>query len=104
MGTERPRITTQTLRVLGAVTSSGTAELSGAEIAKKTNLRSGTLYPILFRLEQAGWFESRWEDGDPSELGRPRRRFYRLTALGEREARAAYREVTDMIGGLACAN
>jgi PadR family transcriptional regulator len=104
MGMARPRITTQTLRVLGAFTSSGTAELSGAEIAKKTNLRSGTLYPILFRLERTGWFESQWEDGDPSELGRPRRRFYRLTALGEREARAAYRELTDMIGGLTCAN
>jgi PadR family transcriptional regulator, regulatory protein PadR len=104
MGTAKPRITTQTLRVLGAFTSSGIAELSGVEIAKKTNLRSGTLYPILFRLEQTGWFESKWEDADPSELGRPRRRFYRLTAVGEREAHAAYREVTAMIGGLTCAN
>ena len=42
-------------------------------------------YPILFRLERAGWLESRWEDGDPKALGRPRRRLYQVTALGARK-------------------
>jgi DNA-binding PadR family transcriptional regulator len=93
-------MTTQTLRVLGAFTASQPREISGAEIAKGTNLQSGTLYPILFRLEEAKWLESRWEEGDPRELGRPRRRLYELTALGEQSARAAFREVTNMIGGL----
>lgn len=104
MGGIKPRITTQTLRVLGTFTSNPSDELSGAEIAKKTNLYTGTLYPILFRLEQSQWLQSRWEDGDPRELGRPRRRFYRITALGRREALAAYREVSAMIGGLVCEN
>jgi PadR family transcriptional regulator, regulatory protein PadR len=104
MGERKPRITTQTLRVLGAFTLAPTEGLSGAAIAKRTNLRSGTLYPILFRLEQTKWLESEWEAGDPSEMGRPRCRFYKITALGEKEARHAYQELTEMIGGLACQN
>lgn len=43
---------------------------------------SGTIHPILARLEQAGWLESRWEEIDPSEKGRPRRRYYRFTSDG----------------------
>jgi DNA-binding PadR family transcriptional regulator len=91
-------MTTQTLRVLGAFTTSQPEELSGAEIAKKTGLQSGTLYPILARLEEAEWLESKWEDGDPRELGRPRRRLYTMTGFGAKSARAAYREVSEMIG------
>lgn len=94
-------MTTQTLRVLGAFTAAQPDELSGAEITKRTGLRSGTLYPILARLEQAEWLESKWEEGDPHELGRPRRRFYQLTGFGVKGARAAYRELSEVIGGLA---
>ncbi|MGH8217115.1 MAG: helix-turn-helix transcriptional regulator, partial [Steroidobacteraceae bacterium] len=42
----------------------------------------GTLYPILLRLESAGWFASRWENIDPARAGRPRRRLYRFTSTG----------------------
>ena len=62
--------------------ASPATELSGAEIAKHAKLASGTLYPILMRLEEAGWLKSRWEAGDPTLLGRPRRRLYRITAKG----------------------
>jgi DNA-binding PadR family transcriptional regulator len=94
-------MTTETLQVLGVFTASQSDELSGAAITRKTGLKSGTIYPILARLEQAKWLESRWEAGDPSELGRPRRRLYLLTGLGAKSARAAYREVVEMIGGQA---
>jgi len=100
MAKETPRITTQTLSILGAFTSSQPHKLSGAEIAKRSNLQSGTLYPILARLERAGWLESQWEIGDPCQLGRPRRRLYQLTGLGEKNALAAYKEISGMIGGL----
>ena len=70
----QPRITTQTIKVLAALMSRTEDGLSGAEIGRTTSLASGTLYPILFRLEEAGWVESRWETEDPHELGRPRRR------------------------------
>jgi PadR family transcriptional regulator, regulatory protein PadR len=53
----------------------------------------GTLYKALDRLERAGYLESRWEAPDyAAEAARPRRRFYRITAMGERaiaDARAA---------------
>jgi PadR family transcriptional regulator PadR len=76
-------------------------ELSGAEIGRATKLPSGTLYPILSRLEQAHWLESRWETDDPHALGRPRRRFYHLARLGAKNARATFRELEPAIGRLA---
>ena len=66
--------------------SSPRDELSGAEIGRFAKLASGTLYPILLRLEEAGWLASRWEVEDPRELRRPRRRFYRVTGVGARKA------------------
>jgi PadR family transcriptional regulator, regulatory protein PadR len=101
MRTDQPRLSTQTLRVLGALMSSPQDELSGAQIGRTTELATGTLYPILLRLERAGWLESRWEDGDPRTLGRPRRRFYRVTALGAKNATAAVQQVQAAFGRLA---
>lgn len=93
MGIGEPRITAQTLKVLATLMSQSQDEISGAEIARSTKLASGTLYPILLRLEEAGWVESRWESEDPHELGRPRRRFYQVTGIGVRKARSAFRDV-----------
>jgi PadR family transcriptional regulator PadR len=92
MGSE-PRITTQTLKVLTALMSRTQDDVSGADIGRSTKLASGTLYPILMRLEDAGWVESRWERDSPQELGRPRRRFYKITGVGMKKARLAFREV-----------
>jgi PadR family transcriptional regulator PadR len=83
--------------------SSPNVELSGAEIGQVTKIASGTLYPILARLEQAGWFESRWETERPQALGRPRRRLYRLTGLGATNARATFRDLQPSFGRLAWA-
>jgi PadR family transcriptional regulator, regulatory protein PadR len=76
------RISLQTLRVLEAFLENPVDELAGADVQKRTTLASGTLYPILLRLESAGWFVSRWEAVDPAHVGRPRRRLYRLTPSG----------------------
>jgi DNA-binding PadR family transcriptional regulator len=76
------RMSLQTLRVLEAFLENPADELSGADVQKRSGLASGTLYPILLRLESAGWFVSRWEAIDPVTAGRPRRRFYRLTPNG----------------------
>lgn len=78
----------------------GTEELAGSDIARITGLASGTLYPILMRLEDAGWLKSRWETEEPTALGRPRRRLYKVTGIGARQAKAAFHEVST-IGGLA---
>lgn len=93
----------QTLKVLGILLTNPSDELSGAEIARLTKLASGTLYPILLRLEQAGWLASNWESGDPRKLGRPRRRFYHVTAIGAKHASRAFGELAPMLRGPAWA-
>ncbi len=85
------RITGPMLKVIGQILAAPDSGISGAEIFKLTDVASGTLYPILFRLEKAGWVSSEWEEGDPSELGRPRKRIYRLTATGARECKLAFK-------------
>jgi PadR family transcriptional regulator, regulatory protein PadR len=76
------RMSFQTLRVLEAFLENPSDQLSGADVLKRSGVPSGTLYPILLRLESAGWFVSRWETVAPATVGRPRRRLYRLTQTG----------------------
>jgi DNA-binding PadR family transcriptional regulator len=65
------------------------AERSGADMSKATGVGSGTLYPLLARLENANWLISRWEEIDPKDASRPRRRYYKLTANGQNAAAKA---------------
>lgn len=82
-----PRMTLPTQLVLRALLADPTAEYYGAEIGEAAGLMSGTVHPILARLESIGWVESRWEDVDPRVAGRPARRYYRITAIGAEQAR-----------------
>ena len=82
-------MTIPTQRVLEALLDDPSRELYGLEIGEAAALRSGTVHPILARLEGYGWLASRWEDVDASAEGRPARRYYRLTADGAQAARAA---------------
>ncbi|PRY63855.1 PadR family transcriptional regulator [Knoellia remsis] len=84
-----PRMTGPTRAVLDVLLAAPDADHYGLAIGAATRLPSGTIHPILARLESAGWLTSSWEDIDPSEAGRPRRRLYRLTHDGRAEARAA---------------
>ena len=83
-----PRMTMPTQLVLRALLVDPTAELYGSEIGEAAGLMSGTVHPILARLEGLGWVESRWEDVDPSAAGRPARRYYTITGAGAEQARA----------------
>jgi PadR family transcriptional regulator, regulatory protein PadR len=47
-------------------------------------LKEGTLYPVLYRLEEAGLVRAAWEDDSQGRRG-PRRRIYRLTDKGKRD-------------------
>ena len=86
MGSE-PRMTTSVLKVVSAMLADPEAERYGLDLMADTGLASGTLYPILVRLERAGWVSSHWEDIDPVAEGRPSRRYYQLTPHGATEAR-----------------
>jgi DNA-binding PadR family transcriptional regulator len=95
------RLSQQGLKVLRFLMETPREGRSGAEMSKATKVGSGTLYPLLARLEAAGWLTSEWEVIDPSEAGRPRRRFYRLTAVGQNSAREALGDLQMGAGELA---
>jgi DNA-binding PadR family transcriptional regulator len=94
------RLTTQTVKVLSAILSRPRDGMAGSDLSRETGLASGTLYPILMRLEKAGWLSSDWEQGIPAELGRPRKRFYKITATGANALRQVTRELSPGIGDL----
>jgi PadR family transcriptional regulator, regulatory protein PadR len=86
---ETPRMTHATVGVLRALLENPTRELYGLEVCAAAGLPTGTVHPILARLENLGWLESEWEQVDPKERGRPRRRYYRLSECGAMRALAA---------------
>jgi len=82
-------MTSQALAMLAILLSDPLIERHGFDLSDQAGIKSGTLYPLLARFEQAGWLSSRWEDVDPHVVGRPRRRLYTLTAHGAEAAREA---------------
>ena len=89
------RVTYPTAIVMLAV-SRGVAY--GFDIMEATGLQSGTVYPILRRLEASGMLKSRWEAvGNARDEQRPPRRYYQITGAGSR----ALREALDRFPGLA---
>ena len=93
MTLREPRMTLATQLVLGALLADPTGDHYGLELGGAAGLPSGTVHPILARLEGLGWLESSWEDIDPRVEGRPARRYYRLSAAGADSARAALARV-----------
>jgi DNA-binding PadR family transcriptional regulator len=83
----RLRISPQTLSLLEALLNKPTSWHHGYALSQQTGLASGTLYPILMRLEKLRWLETSWEQPGAAP-GRPPRHLYRLTS----EARAWARE------------
>lgn len=56
----------------------------GFDIMDATGLPSGTVYPILRRLDREGLLQSAWEKhADAQREQRPPRRYYEITAAGE---------------------
>ena len=96
-----PRMTMPVMSILSAMLERPDEEWYGLELAERAELKSGTIYPALLRLEQADWLESRWEDVEPSEVGRPRRRMYRLTGEGLTTATAAVAQLQRLAGDFA---
>jgi PadR family transcriptional regulator PadR len=74
----RRRNSPQTRRLLEALVAEPTRWRHGYDLARETERASGTLYPILARLEQRELLEARWEE---------RRHVYRLTGEGVHVAR-----------------
>lgn len=84
-------------QVLAVLLEDPQAERYGLELMRATGQPSGTLYPILTRLQEAGWLRAAWEEIDPKAQGRPARRYYRLTPQG---ALAAHTELAALYARL----
>lgn len=80
-----PNSTPHTRAVLHALQQTYPAHTYGYDLSKSTNLKSGTLYPILQRLHEQGHLDAQWEDSP--HPGRPPRHIYRLTQSGLQLAR-----------------
>lgn len=81
-------MTLATLQLLALLIQDREHPVYGLELVRAMGSKSGTIYPILARLERAGWIRSVWEEVDASVAKRPRRRLYELTGFGEANARA----------------
>lgn len=73
-------------QILALLLDAGDRWSHGYDLCRQAGVKSGTLYPLLIRLEGQGHLEAQWQP--PSEAGRPPRHAYRLTAAGRRLARA----------------
>src|SRR5712691_2734921 len=81
------------LLILKALALTGMHGLAiSRRIAQITNgafeVKPGSLFPALHRMEEAGWLASAWGD---SETNR-RAKFYRLTAAGRRQLQTETRQ------------
>jgi PadR family transcriptional regulator PadR len=95
IGRIRLMLTYQTALVLEALAA---GRHHGWDIMDATDLPSGTVYPILRRIEEEGLVRARWEkESEARREQRPPRRYYELTPAGVTrlgEARARFRAMT----------
>jgi PadR family transcriptional regulator, regulatory protein PadR len=84
-----PRLSPETLQVIEKFAERPTDWLYGYELSRVTGLKSGTLYPILMRLEKYSLLEACWVT---TEQGVPPRHTYRLTPDGLELARTKLAE------------
>ncbi len=92
--TRRRAHSPQTVEVMRALVTDPLVWRHGYDLVVDLGLKSGSLYPILIRLADRGLLDSRWE---PTDVGRPPRHVYRLTAAGLAEAAAATRVATSPV-------
>jgi PadR family transcriptional regulator PadR len=72
-------------KALSILAEAGDGWCHGYDLCQEAGIKSGTLYPLLIRLEAQGHLEAEWQP--PAEAGRPPRHAYRLTAAGRQLAR-----------------
>ncbi len=81
-------------RVLRVFLADTSAHHHGYDLMKAARLPSGTLYPMLARLEGEGLVSSQWEPWTDEAGGRPPRKYYLLTGEGARVARLELAQAT----------
>ena len=79
-------------RVLRAFLEDPAKPRYGYDLMRAAGLKSGTLYPLLGRLEEEKLVTSAWEI--PQQDGQRPRKYYRLTAAGAEVARQELAQVS----------
>ncbi|MEU7003157.1 helix-turn-helix domain-containing protein [Nonomuraea sp. NPDC046570] len=82
------RLTDATVDVLEVLTTHAGRDVYGLEVAQSSRRPTGTVYPLLARLERQGWIKGQWDVAEEARKG-PRRRYYRLTGEGAASAERA---------------
>jgi PadR family transcriptional regulator PadR len=90
----RLRLSRQTLTVLDVLLMRPGHWHHGYSLSQRTGISSGTLYPILMRLEKLSWLETRWEEARVA--GRPPRHLYRLSGTAREWAREELRAAEEI--------
>jgi PadR family transcriptional regulator PadR len=83
--TRKRALSSHARALMDALLAGGQDWSYGYDLASRTGIKSGTLYPLLIRLEAQGYLRAEWQP--PAAPGRPPRHAYRLTAEGQRMAR-----------------
>ncbi|MEM8720362.1 MAG: PadR family transcriptional regulator [Cyanobacteria bacterium P01_G01_bin.39] len=65
----------------------------------KRNITIGSLYPTLHRMEKKGYVESKWGEDKPSERNGARRKYYKISGIGEKVLKER-RKVRDNLNSL----
>jgi len=92
--TVRIRVTLKMLVIMEIFLEDPARHWYGLELIQHTGIGSGTLYPILYKLEKAGWLFRSVEDVNLSIVRRPARVNYLVTEAGEVAIRIYLAELT----------
>jgi PadR family transcriptional regulator PadR len=80
----------RTMTVILRAMAAGPLYKYGLRVIEITGLPSGTVYPVLQRLERDGLLQSHWEQQSIADAEqRPLRKYYKLTPCGRAAAMAA---------------
>jgi PadR family transcriptional regulator, regulatory protein PadR len=97
MDMQEVRLTLAVLRVLRHFVDDPGRPRYGYDLMQATGYASGRVYPILARLETAGWLVRERESVYPAEAGRPVRATYVLTEEGAEQARQVLSEQSTLL-------
>jgi|SRR5215469_6878429 len=92
------KLTAPLERVLRVFLADVSARHYGYDLMKAAKLPSGTLYPMLARLQDQGLVSSEWEPQPQDVAGRPPRKYYQLTGDGIQVARFELAQAATMRG------
>lgn len=94
---EQKNLTPAAVRMLQTFLEDPDRIFYATELMETAHVGSGSLYPALARMEQAGWVTCEEEDIDPRKEKRPARHYYQMTGSGVREAHLALVELSNSV-------